>query len=226
MRLTNNQKADKLALPLCALLVLLLLIVFFILGVATGANFQNHDSIIGGSISDWITATATTAVTALTFVLAKESWQLRLLQTAQTREFQLESIRPNVTVHLENSPVSNGCIDVKISNSGKGIARNVVFTFTGKSGEPLLENQDEFEKTFKTISIFRNGIKSIGVNQTISSFLFSFADLNKDTNGNAFAQGINLLIDFQDTQENKYKNELSIDLSEFEGISEIKKFGT
>lgn len=119
----NIQAQEKNLLPLLTLIGAVSAPLLFILGLAFGANFGNKEGLIGGSISDWLTATATAAVTGLTFVLAKESWQLRLLQIAQIRELQLESIRPNVSVHLEPSHVGVNFMNVKISNLGKGIAR-------------------------------------------------------------------------------------------------------
>lgn len=64
----NVQEHEKSLLPLLTVIAVVVAPLLFILGLAFGANFGNREGFIGGSISDWLTATATVAVTALTFV--------------------------------------------------------------------------------------------------------------------------------------------------------------
>lgn len=181
----------------------------------------NNEGLIGGSISDWLTAMATVAVTGLTFVLAKDSWQLRLLQIAQIRELQLESIRPNVSVHLEPSHVGVNFMNVKISNLGKGIARQVSFELIERNGTPIPQGQNVVADKFLKLAVFRKGVQSLGVNQVITSFLFSVPQMSGEIGGKIFEQYIGVRASFQDVEGNNYANEFSIDFAEFEGITEL-----
>lgn len=217
----NMQAQEESVLPLLTVIAVVIAPLLFILGLAFGANFGNKDGLIGGSISDWLTATATVAVTALTFVLAKESWQLRLLQVAQVRELQIESIRPNISVHLEPSHVGVNFMNVKVSNLGKGIARQVKFSFTDKIGNPIPQGQSAVADKFLKLAIFRKGIESLGINQVISSFLFDVPRLNGEVGGKIFEQYIGVHVSFLDVEGNQYDNDLSFDFSEFEGIAEL-----
>lgn len=217
----NTRAQEKSLLPLLTIIAAVAAPLLFILGLAFGANFGNKEGIIGGSISDWLTATATVAVTALTFVLAKESWQLRLLQIAQIRELQLESIRPNVSVHLEPSHVGVNFMNVKVANLGKGIAHQVRFELIDRNFSPISQGQNRVADNFFKLAIFRKGVQSLGVNQVITSFLFSVPQLNKEIDGNIFNQYIGIRARFHDIEGNNYVNEFSIDFAEFEGIREL-----
>lgn len=217
----NIKTQESSLLPLLTVIAAISAPLLFILGLAFGVNFGNREGLIGGSVSDWLTATATVAVTGLTFILAKESWQLRLLQMAQIRELQLESIRPNISVHLEPSHVGVNFMNVKISNLGKGIARQVNFELTARDGIPIQQGQNGVADKFFKLTVFRKGVQSLGVNQVITSFLFSVPKLNSEIGGKIFEQYIRVRASFQDVEGNNYTNELSIDFSEFEGIAEL-----
>ena len=217
----NIEEQEKSLLPLLTVIAAVAAPLIFILGLAFGANFGSKEGLIGGSISDWLTATATVAVTALTFVLAKESWQLRLLQIAQIRELQLESIRPNVAVHLEPSHVGVNFMNVKVTNLGKGIARQVNFELIDRNGTPILRGTNGVADKFFKLAVFRKGVQSLGVNQVITSFLFSIPQLSNEVGGKIFEQYIGVRASFQDIDGNSYANEFSIDFAEFEGITEF-----
>lgn len=217
----NTQSQEKSLLPLLTVIAVVIAPLLFILGLAFGANVGNKEGLIGGSISDWLTATATVAVTALTFVLAKESWQLRLLQVVQIRELQLESIRPNISVHLEPSHVGVNFMNVKVSNLGKGIGRQVRFSIIDKLGNAIPQGKNGVADKFFKLAVFRKGVESLGVNQVISSFLFSVPKLNSEIGGTIFEQYIGVRASFQDVEGNHYINEFSIDFAEFEGITEL-----
>lgn len=208
-------------LPLIAISAAVGAPLLFILGLAFGANFGNKEGLIGGSISDWLTASATVAVTALTFILAKESWQLRILQASQVRDLQLESIRPNINVTLEGSHVGMNFINVRLANRGKGIARNVTFNFYARDRSEVLPGVDKVADKFFKLAIFRKGVESIGINQTISSYLFNFPQLSHELGGKQFEQYLCIKATFHDTEGHVYENEFTIDFSEFEGLSEI-----
>lgn len=217
----NVQVHEKSLLPLLTVIAVVVAPLLFILGIAFGANFGNKNGLIGGSLSDWLTATATVAVTALTFVLAKESWQLRLLQIAQIRGLQLESIRPDISVYLEGSQVSINFINIRVSNLGKGIARRVSFQIVDRGGAAIPQGQHTVADKFFKLAIFRKGIESFGVNQVISSYLFSFPQLNDELGGKVFEQYVGIRVSFQDVEGTQYSNEFSIDFAEFEGIMEL-----
>lgn len=219
MKLTKKHEYSLL--PLIAISAAVAAPLLFILGLAFGANLGNREGLIGGSISDWLTASATVAVTALTFILAKESWQLRILQVAQVRELQLESIRPNLNINLEGSHVGMNFINVCVANRGKGIARNVTFNFYARDRTEVLPGADKVADKFFKLAIFRKGIESIGINQTISSYLFNFPQLSGELGGKPFEPYLCVKTKFHDTEGHVYENEFTIDFSEFEGISEI-----
>ena len=169
-----SEKKGSSILPILAVSAATAAPLLFILGLAFGANLGDREALIGGSISDWLTASATVSVTALTFVLAKESWQLRLLQLAQVQELQREGIRPNISVNLEGSHVGMNFMNVRITNMGKGIARNVKFKIYARDGSEIVQGSDNVaDKLFK-LAIFRRGIESVGVNQAIVSYVFNF----------------------------------------------------
>jgi hypothetical protein len=208
-------------LPLIAISAVVCGVLLFILGVAFGANFGNKEELIGGSISDWLTATATVTVTALTFILAKESWKLRILQAAQVRELQFDSIRPNIYLGLEGSSAGKRFVHVRIENIGKGIARDVTFRFYARDRRELSQKDDKVADQFFKLSIFRNGIGSIGVNQTISSFLFYLPHLSRELDGKLFETYLCIQVKFHDIEGRVYESEFIVDFAEFQGISEI-----
>lgn len=216
----SNTKENGL-LPIVAVFSAMASPLLFILGLAFGSNLGEKDALVGGSISDWLTASATVAVTALTFILAKESWQLRLLQVAQIRELQIEGIRPNISVTLERSHVGVNFMNANIANMGKGIARNVRFHLFDRAGNELNQGADAVAKRLFKLAIFRKGIESIGINQVISSYVLNFHELSAELNGKIFEPYICIKVSFQDTEGNAYTNEFTIDFSEFEGVSEI-----
>lgn len=173
------------------------------------------------SASSWISALATLAIAILTFVLARETWELRKAQSAQLDGVRLESIRPNVSVSLETSMVGMKFADVKVKNLGKGIARNVSIEFLDRQGLKVTAGNDPVVDQFLTLSIFRNGIASMGIGQTISSFLINFPDLVAKLQGNLSNGWVHLVIGYEDVEGNKFKNELMIDFAQFEGISQL-----
>jgi hypothetical protein len=94
------------------------------------------------TLSSWVTAIATVAITVLTFVLAKETWQLRIAQNTQLRELQLEGIRPNISIAFGPSKAGIKFIDIRISNTGKGIAKNIRFKLQGRE-ENSIDSESE-----------------------------------------------------------------------------------
>lgn len=207
--------------PILAISAVIIAPLLFILGIAFGANFGDKEGIIGGSISDWLTATATVAVTALTFVLAKESWQLRMIQVTQLRELQKDSIRPYVNLRLEPSHVGLNFINVHVSNLGKGIARRVMFRFFSKDGAELLPGDDILADKFFKLAIFQKGFESLGIGQNIQSYLFSFIQLSSELGGKPFDAYIRVTSVAYDIEGTRYENEYVFDFSEYEGRGEL-----
>lgn len=193
----------------------------FILGLVIGNHLQGAGTLTADSLSSWLSAIATVAIAVLTFILAKETWYLREAQIQQLAELKRENIRPNVGVQLESSPAGMNFINAKISNLGKGIARKVTFEFLDRQGNPVASSQDAVVDKFMKLGIFRLGLESIGIGQTISSFVFSFYDLGKELNGEIFKPYLHIVIAFEDVEGTKYTNTFAVDFAQFEGVSEL-----
>ncbi len=193
----------------------------FILGLVVGKHLWGNSTLTADSASSWVSAIATVAIAILTFILAKETWYLRETQIQQLNELKRENIRPNIGIQLESSQVGMNFVNVKISNFGKGIAKKVVFSFLGRDGLCIPENQDVVVEKFRKLAIFRQGIESMGINQVISSFLFSFIDLGKELNGDIFKPYLNIIVTFEDVEGTLYNNAFTIDFAQYEGITEL-----
>lgn len=193
----------------------------FILGLVVGNQLQGTGSLSADSLSSWLSAIATVAIAVLTFILAKETWYLREAQTQQLTELRKENIRPNVGIQLESSQFEVNFINVKISNLGKGVARKISFSFLDRQGNPISPNQDVVVDKFLKLGAFRLGIESMGISQVISSFVFSFIDLNADLKGDIFKPYLSIAIKFEDTEGTPYSNIFSIDFAQFEGTSKL-----
>jgi hypothetical protein len=212
---------EKSLIPLMVITMALTMPLLFFLGIVIGNQLQGNSSLTADSISSWLSAIATMAIAILTFILAKETWYLREAQIRQLEELKRENIRPNIGIQLESSPVGMNFVNVKISNLGKGIARNVSIRFLDRSGTEVPKDVDRVVEKFRKLAIFRQGIQSMGIGQEISSFVFSFIDLGKELNGDIFKPYLNIAIDFEDVEGNPYSNSFIIDFSQYEGISEL-----
>lgn len=193
----------------------------FILGLVVGNQLQGNSSLTADSISSWLSAIATVAIAMLTFILAKETWYLREAQIRQLEELKRENIRPNIGIQLESSPIGMNFINVKIGNSGKGIARKVSIKFLDCNGDDVPKDADVVVEKFRKLAIFRQGIQSMGIGQEISSFVFSFLDLGRELHGEIFKPYLNIFIEFEDVEGNPYSNSFAIDFAQYEGISEL-----
>lgn len=178
--------------------------------------FASPDSLTG-----WIATTATVVIGILTVVLAAETWKLRDIQSRQIRELVLDGIRPNVSVELIGSHVGMSFMNVRISNSGKGIARDIKFKFLDRFNQPVTDQSEPIIKVFHKLTMFRLGIQSLGVNQEFKSYIFSFLELEKELGVGAFTPYLKICIEFCDTKQNKYENEFVVDFAQYEGFSEI-----
>ena len=169
-------------------------------------------------MSSWVSAIATVSIALLTFVLAKETWYLREAQIQQLNELRRENIRPNVSLAFISNDVSINFKMAVVENLGKGIARNVKFSFNDMDDIKL--EADPVVNEFLQIHIFSNGIASLGIGQRIESYVLATHEIkSKLPNNDIFAPEFKILIDFEDVEGNSYQNEIVISFKEFKGIS-------
>ena len=90
-----------------------------------------------------------------------------------------------------------------------------------RNGAPISKGKNGVADKFFKLAVFRKGVQSLGVNQVITSFLFSVPQLNGEIGGGIFEQYIGVRASFQDVEGNNFANEFSIDFAEFEGITEL-----
>ena len=206
----------------CALLAVLLLPTLFIAGIAVGSRAEIPSDKAWEYISITISAIATSIIAFLTIVLAVETWRLRRNQDEQIDSNRKEAIRPHVEIFLESSIVGFQFILLKVENIGKGLARNIKFK-NQKSKSDLIESEKEIIVRLEELSFFTNSLNTLGVNNTKKSFLFSFIDMQNKYGKDFFKTRLSFEITFEDMEGNSYTNYSVIDLSEFEGITEVGK---
>lgn len=194
----------------------------FIIGVAVGskANIPNESAWI--VISAIISAVATGVIAFLTIILAVETWRLRRNQDEQIDSNRKESIRPHVEIFLESSIVGFQFIIFKVKNIGRGLARNIRFEIESHDRE-LLDSEKEIIARLEELSFFSNSLNTLGVSGTKKSFLFSFIDMQNKYGKESFKTKLSFKMTFEDVEGNLYTNYSVIDLSEFEGITELGK---
>jgi len=220
IKLNNRENNEKSLIPVIVLTGIVVAPIIFIAGIIFGTEFSASVALTADSLSSWVGAIATVSIAVLTFVLAKETWHLRNTQLAQLIEIRRESMRPNVVVNVQPSIINITFWDVVVQNLGKGIAKNVRFEFRNYDGTPATKENNPLVKIFNKLSIFRNGCASIGLGQSIKSFLFGFADLADQVGEKQiFAQKVLVIINFEDAEGYKYSNSIDVDLSDIEGIS-------
>lgn len=212
---------DKPILVVVALVGLLFVPMIFIIGLVVGVNVDERVSLSTDTLSAWISAFATVAIAVLTFVLAKETWYLRLAQIRQIDELKKEAIRPSLEFYLLSAPASFQFLNVHIENNGKGVARNIMFSFSGENGAKLTENEEMVVEKLLSLNILRNGMVALGAGKQRTSFIFSFIDLANKLGDSAFGIKINVAMKYQDAEGRSYSAESVVDFSEFKGISEI-----
>lgn len=193
-------------------------------GVVVGNMLGASSSLTADSISSWVSALATVAIAVLTFILAKETWYLRLAQNAQIAEIRKDSVRPTLSFSLQNNLASFHFMDVLVKNSGKGTAYDIKFEFFDRSMQPIKPGENHVVDKLTSINMFRSGISSLGVNQEKKSFLFSFLDLIHATGEEAaFSAFFQVRVSFKDSSGNAYEDVTSFDFSEYKGISSVGK---
>lgn len=216
-----SESTEKPIWIIVALIGLLLSPVIFIVGMVFGIEINDNINFSSDTLSSWVAAFATVAIAVLTFVLAKETWYLRLAQIRQINELRKESIRPAIEFYLLSSPVSFQFMNVHIENNGKGIARNITFSFYGENGKKLSENEKEVVDNLLKLNILNKGMLALGSGKQRSSFIFSFIELSEKLGSAAFEIRIEVKIKFQDIEGLPYETMSILDFSEFKGISEL-----
>lgn len=194
----------------------------FIAGIAIGSNANIPSENAWVYISAIISAIATSIIAFLTIVLAVETWRLRRTQDAQIDNNRKENIRPHIEIFLESSVVGFQFILFKVENIGRGLARSIRFEIENPNRE-LLDSEKEIIARLKELSFFSNSLNTLGVNGTKKSFLFSFIDMQDKYGKEAFKTKLSFKMTFEDIEGNSYTNYSVIDLSEFEGITELGK---
>ena len=218
----SKRKNERSLIPLMVVIGAVSTPLIFILGLVAGSQIQLSSVLTADSLSSWVTALATVAIAVLTFILAKETWYLREAQIEQVNSLRRENIRPAVSVTLKNSDIAFNLMMVNLSNLGKGSARNISFKFIDKGGEEIFEGNNGIVDLFLNLHVFSNGMHSLGINQNVDSFLFSFYDLEgKLKNDDIFTPFFTIIISYSDVEGNEYANELTIDFAEFKGLKEI-----
>jgi hypothetical protein len=216
------KKQERSLIPLIIIIGVVAAPLIFIFGIVFGSQIQLANILATDSLSSWISALATVSIAILTFVLAKETWYLRKAQIEQVNELRKENIRPNVSVALKNSTVAFNFKIIEVQNLGKGIARNIKFTYLDHESNVIVKNVSVIVDELLKIHVFANGIHSLGIGQRIESFLFSFNQLSSKLKGDdIFSPKFKIQIYYEDVEGTKYHNELTIDFQEFKGISKI-----
>lgn len=173
------------------------------------------------TLSSTVTAIATVAITILTFVLAKETWQLRVIQNKQIHEFQLEGIRPNISIAFGPGNAGLKFFDIKISNTGKGIAKNIRFKLQGREKGIIDGESAALLEFLHSLGALKTGISTLGINQTFESFAFGFPQLGQKTNNQIFKPFVRINAFYEDTIGTEYESEFILDLSQYEGVSQV-----
>ncbi|MCT4628021.1 hypothetical protein [Halodesulfovibrio sp.] len=195
-------------------------VVFFFAGVL----WDGYDIILvmmalgsSGVYASWVSAFATVAIAILTVVLAKETWALRKAQNKQVDSLRKETLRPQVSVTLEPSPISSAFMMVVVRNRGRGVAKDISFVMRNEQGELIDAAVNDVVDALMKINIFSKGIRAFGIEQEFKSFLFSFRELSSSV----YDEVVFIEIDYFDVEGTQYADVVTIDLSEFKGLRTI-----
>lgn len=204
-----------------ALIGLLLLPLIFIIGLVVGINVDGNVNLSTDTMSSWVGAISTLAIAVLTFILARETWYLRLAQIKQINELRKEAIRPNLEFYLLSAPASFQFMNIHIENNGKGVARNIRFKFSGENDSLFTDNEQSVVNKLNSLNILRNGMLALGSGKQRKSFIFSFIELNQEMGDTVFNIKISISMSYEDAEGRQYESESIIDFSEYKGVVEI-----
>jgi hypothetical protein len=216
-----SQATSDLKIPVFVVGAVIVAIVALVAGLIIGGLLPASATAAPDSLSGWITTIATAVICVLTIILAIETWRLRAAQTRQIKELYLEGLRPNVGIELSPSHAGFHFMNVQVSNSGKGIAKKISFEFLDRDDQPATALSAPIIKVFHKLAMFRIGIQSLGINQALKSFIFSFLEIEGQLGVGVFTPYVNIRIRFEDTEGNEYTNVFVIDFSQYEGFTEV-----
>ncbi|WP_141415244.1 hypothetical protein [Caenispirillum bisanense] len=214
----NKEKHTWIAITLGSILLSPLL---FIGGIILGSNTDVSHALSSDSMSSWVSAAATLAIAILTFILAKETWNLRISQMQQVEQIRKDSIRPSVELYFLPSPVAFQFINVHVENNGRGVARSIKFTFRPEGKESFTPAELDVISHLENINMLKSGLSSLGSGKSRSSFVFSFLDLSKVHKDKMFEVHFSVSLSFEDADGIAYISESIIDFSEYIGVTEI-----
>ena len=193
----------------------------FVLGILVGNTIPGPKTFSQDTLSSWVTAAATVMITVLTLILAVETWRLRAAQSAQIQNLQRESIQPSVSLSLSSNAAGIHFMDAKVANTGKGIAKKIKFSFRDRGGSPAIEALAPIIRPFKKLAMFEHGIESLGVGQELSSFVFSFLELESEIGQDVFSPYLDVVISYEDVEGHPYTNSFAVDFIQFKGMSKL-----
>ena len=198
-------------------MLLLALAIAFILGVSIGAGSQGEIKFISDTLSSWVAALATVCIAILTIILAKETWELRELQTRQIEQIRKASIKPSIDVSLKSSPAGLNFIDIHINNNGVGVARNIEFQI--KNSNPNAADVYGYvEGKMGNLAMLSKGLSSLAAGDSRISFLFNAIKIAREYE-NKFDYKAEVEATYEDIEGTEYKSHSSLAFGEFEGRS-------
>jgi hypothetical protein len=191
--------------------------VVFIVGIVFGVNIAESITLSQDTVSSWVSASATVSIAALTFVLAKETWALRLLQLEQMERIRRDAIKPSVNLYLQSNPAGMNFMEVHILNSGPGAARNVRFSF--ENAAPVMqEDYEEMLKPFYGLTMLKRGISTLSPGEHRASFVFSFIDFYQRFGEKSFDFLAEVKVTFEDADGTPYLSHSFLDFKEYKGL--------
>jgi len=212
---------DKAPIVLVVLSSLVLMALLFIGGLVLGLSLGGNGKLAQDTMSAWVGAIATAAIAILTFVLARETWYLRLAQIRQIEELKIEAMRPNLEFYLLSAQASIHMMNAHIQNNGKGVAKNISFKFVGGDSEGFKNKEELIVEKILALNMLKNGMASLGAGKERKSFIFSFLELMKQNGDSIFEAKIRVLIKYEDAVGRIYNSEAVVDFSEFKGVSDV-----
>ena len=149
---------------------------------------------------DAITALATLAIAALTFVLIREQRNLR----REDRRFRKEAARPRLIAFLEMHPDTFQAIDFIIQNAGGGVAQDIA-----------IRSPDAIEEL--GISNDWKPIGSLSQGRTYKNFLGIALELF-----NPMRAPFAVEISYRDLQDTCYHDSFELDVAQFKGLTALE----
>ena len=202
---------------LTAIIVLLAFTVAFILGVSIGAGSQGEIEFTKDTLSSWVASVSTFWIAILTIVIAKDSRDMRLLQTKQIESARKLAMRPNIDIQLKSSSADVNSIEIQIVNNGNGVARNIKFEFENEdtnAEDVYLFVQGKIEK----LSMLSQGLGSLAAGENRVSYLFNGYQIAA-AHQNIFEYKSKVLIRFEDLEGEGFTSFSWLSYGEFEGRS-------